>query len=200
MKHVLIVSKAEKLEEYLQIAKEYHVSFEINDFFNAKLLDDEKEIENVITMYKKFGIPKDSTMHGAFFDLAINSSDAKIREISEFRMAQSMEIASRLGVKGVIFHTNYNPDIPGEMYKQQLIDTLVSYLAKLLKQYPNIDIYMENMFDKTPEVLEKISKQLQEYPNYGVIFSGYAAGQEIPALLPLPAKIYVRLVGKCGLD
>lgn len=168
MKHVLIVSKAEKLEEYLQIAKEYHVSFEINDFFNAKLLDDEKEIENVITMYKKFGIPKNSTMHGAFFDLAINSSDAKIREISEFRMAQSMEIASRLGVKGVIFHTNYNPDIPGEMYKQQLIDTLVSYLAKLLKQYPNIDIYMENMFDKTPEVLEKISKQLQKYPNYGV--------------------------------
>lgn len=168
MKHVLIVSKVEKLEEYLQIAKEYHVSFEINDFFDANLLDNEKEIENVISMYKEFGIPEDSTMHGAFLDLSINSSDAKIREISEFRMTQSMEIASRLGVKGVVFHTNYNPDIPGEAYKQHLIDTMVGYLAKLLKQYPDIEIYMENMFDKTPEVLEKISKQLQKYSNYGV--------------------------------
>lgn len=168
MKHVLIVSKVDKLEEYLRIAKEYHVSFEINDFFDAKLLDDEKELENVISMYKEFGIPQDSTMHGAFLDLAINSSDAKIREISEFRMVQSMEIARRLGLKAVIFHTNYNPDIPGEAYKQHLIEAMVSYLSRLLKQYPDIEIYVENMFDKTPDVLEAISIQLQEYQNYGV--------------------------------
>ena len=168
MKHVLIVSKVEKLEEYLQIAKEYHVSFEINDFFDAKLLDDEQEIDRIISLYKEVGIPENSTMHGAFLDLAINSSDKKIREISEFRMGQSMEIASRLGVKGVVFHTNYNPDIPGVLYKQNLIETSVSYLSKLLEQYPNIEIYLENMFDKTPEVLGEISKQLQDYPNYGV--------------------------------
>ena len=168
MKHVLIVSKAEKLEEYLQLAKEYHVSFEINDFFDAKLLDDEKEIENVINKYKEFGIPQDSTMHGAFLDLAINSSDAKIREISEFRMLQSMEIAEKLGVKAVVFHNNYNFDIPGEFYKQNLIDTVVSYLSKLLSQFPDIEIYMENMFDKTPEVLVEISEKLKKFPNYGV--------------------------------
>ena len=163
MKHAMIASKIEKIEEYIQIAKEYHVSFEINDFFDAKLLDDQKEIENVISKYKEVGIPQNSTMHGAFLDLAINSSDAKIREISEFRMVQSMEIARCLGVKGVVFHTNYNPDIPGEVYKQHLIDTMVSYLSKLLKQYPDVEIYMENMFDRTPDVLEGISKQLQEY-------------------------------------
>lgn len=168
MKHVLIVSRAEKLEEYLQIAKEYQVSFEINDFFDARILDNEEEIENVINAYKNVGIPKDSTMHGAFLDLAINSSDARIREISEFRMKQSMEIARKLGVKGVVFHSNYNSDIPGDAYKQHLIEAMSSYLAKLLQEYPEIDIYMENMFDKTPEVLEEISKRLQEYPNYGV--------------------------------
>ena len=168
MKSVLIVSKAQKLEEYLQIAKEYHVSFEINDFFDAKLLDNEKEIDNVVSIYKKLGVPQGSIMHGAFLDLAINSNDAKIREISEFRMAQSMEIASRLGVKGVVFHSNYNQGIPGEDYKKHLIDTMVSYLSKLLKQYPNIEIYMENMFDKTADVLEEISKQLKIYPNYGI--------------------------------
>lgn len=168
MTHVLIVSKAEKIEEYIQIAKEYHVSFEINDFFDAKILDDEQELDRVIVLYKEFGLPENSTMHGAFLDLAINSSDKKIREISEFRMEQSMKIASELGVKAVIFHTNYNPDIPGESYKQNLIENSVRYLSKLLEEYPNMEIYLENMFDKTPDLLEEISKQLQGYPNYGV--------------------------------
>ena len=168
MKHVLIVSKVDQLEEYLRIAEEYHVSFEINDFFDAEMLDDEQEIQHVISRYRKLGIPKNSTMHGAFLDLAIHSSDAKIRDISEFRMVQSMEIARQLGVKGVVFHTNYNPDIPGEGYKKHLIDATVSCLSGLLEQYPDIEICMENMFDKTPEVLEGISKQLQKYSNYGV--------------------------------
>jgi len=168
MKHVMIVSKAENIQEHLQIAEEYHVSFEINDFFDAELLNNEKETEKIINQYKESGISQNSTMHGAFMDLAINSSDTKIREISEFRMAQSMEIASRLGVRGVVFHTNYNPDIPGEDYKTHLIDAMVSYLEKLLNKYPDIDIYLENMFDNTPDVLEAISKRLNSYPNYGV--------------------------------
>ena len=145
MKHVMIVSKAQNLEEHLQIAEEYHVSFEINDFFDAELLNNEKEIEKIINQYKESGISQNSTMHGAFLDLAINSSDKKIREISEFRMVQSMEIAARLGVRGVIFHTNYNPDIPGEDYKVRLIDAMVIYVEQLLKKYPDVKTIVQNI-------------------------------------------------------
>ncbi len=168
MKRFLIVSKTDQLEEYMQISKEYNVSFEINDFFDASLLNNQTKLEKTINTYLQQGIPKNSTMHGAFLDLAIFSTDDKIREISEFRMKQSMEIANRLGLKGVVFHANYNPNIPGEWYKKNLIDITVAYLSKLLKQYPHIDIYIENMFETTPDVFKGISEQLKNYPNYGI--------------------------------
>lgn len=168
MKRFLIVSKTDQLEEYMQISKEYDVSFEINDFFDAKLLNNQTKLEMIINTYIKQGIPKNSTMHGAFLDLAIFSTDDKIREISEFRMKQSMEIANRLGLKGVVFHANYNPNIPGECYKKNLINITATYLSKLLKQYPHIDIYLENMFETTPDVFKEISEQLKDYPNYGI--------------------------------
>ena len=43
MGNFLVVSKADKLEEYKKISEEYGVSYEINDFFMPALLDDEKK-------------------------------------------------------------------------------------------------------------------------------------------------------------
>ena len=168
MKGFSIVSKAERFDEYMQLSKEYDVSFEINDFFNANLLNNQVELEKTINTYLERGIPKNSTMHGAFLDLAIFSTDDKIREISEFRMKQSMEIADRLGLKGVVFHANYNPSIPGDGYRKHVIHSTAVYLAKLLNEYPHIDIYVENMFETDPEVMKGISEELKEYKNYGV--------------------------------
>lgn len=168
MGRFLIVSKADKLEEYIQISKEYDVSFEINDFFDPEILNDKAKLETVKETYIKQGIPKHSTMHGAFFDIAIFSKDTKIREISELRMEQSMQIAKELGVEGVVFHTNYNPGIPGEQYKEYLMDTTSEFLEKLLKRYPKIQIYMENMFEIQPDVLKGISRRLENHTNYGV--------------------------------
>lgn len=164
----LIVSKVDRLKEYKEISEEYSVAFEINDFFVPAILDDKEKQEEIIQEYFKVGIPKGSTMHGAFFDIAIFSQDKKIREVSELRMLQSMEIARRLGVKGVVFHTNYNPYLPSQVYKDQLIATTSDYLAKLLEQFSDIEIYMENMFDTEPDILEGISKKLEGYKNYGV--------------------------------
>lgn len=168
MGRFLIVSKVDKLDEYTQLAKEYDVSFEINDFFDPEILNDKKQLEAVMDTYKKVGIPKHSTMHGAFLDLAIFSREDKIREWSEFRMEQSMQIAKDLGVEGVVFHTNYNPGIPGEQYREYLVHSSAEYITKLLEKYPQIQIYMENMFENRPDVLEGISKRLESYPNYGV--------------------------------
>lgn len=168
MGNFLIVSKAENLSEYKKISEEYNVSFEMNDFFSPAVLDDEKKQEELIQKYLDVGIPKNSTMHGVFLDIAVFSEDKKIREISELRMLQSMQIAEKLGVKGVVFHTNYNPALSGRGYKDHFIESSAQYLKKLLEQYKNIEIYVENMFDTEPEILEGISKKLTDYKNYGV--------------------------------
>ena len=91
----LIVSREDRLEEYLELAKLYNAGFEINDFFNPQLLDDIERQQAVIERYQAAGLPEGSTMHGAFLDVTVFSNDPKIREVSELRIRQSREIGIR---------------------------------------------------------------------------------------------------------
>ena len=109
MGQISIVSLAKDIQKYRALAEEYHVSFEVNDFYNPDVLEDAEEMNRLITFYQEKGLPENSTMHGAFFDIVVFSYDSRVREISELRMEQSMKVAVRLGVRGVVFHTNYSP-------------------------------------------------------------------------------------------
>ena len=44
MGRMLIVSRADQLDAYKQLAEEYSVGFEINDFFAPEVLDDEDKV------------------------------------------------------------------------------------------------------------------------------------------------------------
>lgn len=164
----MIVSRLERLEEYKQIAQEYSIAFEINDFYEPEILDSEEKVQQIICAYQQVGIPEGSTMHGAFLDVTVFSQDRLIRQVSEKRMQQSMDIARQLGVKGVVFHTNCNPLLSDTEYDNTVVKRTVAVLEKLLRSYPEVQIYLENMFDTTPEILLRISKALKEYTNYGV--------------------------------
>lgn len=168
MERFMIVSKADKLDEYMRISEEYNVSFEINDFYEPEILDDNKRQEAVIETYLKRGVPGGSTMHGVFCDIAVFSRDKKIREVSEWRMQQSMQIAKALGVKGVVFHTNYNPSLSDEGYVRYFVNSTSEFLSQLLEAYPDIQLYVENMFETKPYILEQISLRLDKYSNYGI--------------------------------
>lgn len=168
MGKILIVSRVERLTEHLELVGKYNLGLEINDFFDPELLENEARVQAVIDQYLNAGLPEGSTMHGAFLDVTVFSSDVRIREIAKMRMRQSMEIAGKLGVKGVVFHTNWNPMVCGEIYENQVVERTVVYLRELLEQYPAIEIYLENMFDSDPRILARISEPLKGYKNYGV--------------------------------
>ncbi len=168
MAQFLIVAKADGLDEYRKIADEYGVGFEYNDFYMPDLLDDNLKLQSVMDRYRTAGVPEYCTMHGAFFDIIPFSNDSAIRRVSLERMKESMEIAEKMGARGVVFHTNCYPMLYSEMYNKGVIDGIVSALKNLLETYRNIDIYLENMFDGNPDIMKAISEQLSEYVNYGV--------------------------------
>lgn len=170
MGQFLIVTHAKDIGAYKEIAEEYNVGFEVNDFYNPSVLEDTEEMNRLVEFYQAQGMPAGSTMHGAFFDIVVFSYDPRIREISELRMEQSMKIAVRLGVKGVVFHTNISPVLSGVEYDRRAIEMIVEYMECLLKRYPDTQIYLENMFDTDPELLAAISERLCIYDNYGVCF------------------------------
>ncbi len=168
MKNLLVVSLEKSLEAHMQLVRDYHVAFELNDFYDPDVLDNADRIDEIAMRYQQVGIPSGSTMHGAFFDIILHSRDAVVRKNARHRMRQSMEIAWRLGLEAVIFHTNYQPGIVGDDYIQNVIGRNADFLEELLQEYPSVNIYLENMFEDTPEVIASISERLKEYPNYGV--------------------------------
>ena len=179
----LIVSRIDKVLEYIEISKEYDVGFEINDFYEPDILDDEERLNEIIDRYLKLGLPKNSTMHGAFFDLAIFSKDKKIHDISCYRMKQCMEIAKKISVRAVVFHINYNCELSGDIYNSNFVASTSEFLKELLEEYPDINIYIENMFAKGPYIFKRIADVLKDYNNFGVCFDWAHAivfGKSVP--------------------
>ncbi len=168
MKQLLIIPEQAEYEECINLSKEYNLGFEYNDFFQPDLLDDEKKVENIICEYKKQELPKLTTLHGAFFDVIPFSVDKKIREIADLRIEQSIAAAKKLGAKAVIFHTNYTSFLNSESYIDNWIKINTEYWSLKLQKHKDINIYLENMFDASPYLLEKLSLNLCKYNNYGV--------------------------------
>ena len=168
MKQMLIIPDKSQIQKCLELAKEYQLGFEYNDFVLPDVLDDEKLLDEIIAQYKKEELPEYCTMHGAFFDVIPFSMDKRIREVASLRINRSIEIARKMGVKAVVFHTNYSPFLNLEAYVKTWIDTNVGFWSQILEKNQDTNIYLENMFELTPDIIEQLSERLSKYNNYGV--------------------------------
>ncbi len=168
MKQLLIIPNQSCIEKYIELAGKYGVGFEFNEFFMPDILDDESKIKKITDTYKSYDLPVYNTVHGAFFDVIPFSPDAKIKEIATLRIRQSIEAAMEIGAKAVVFHTNYNPFLNSKDYIKSWISLNIEYWSQILTEYPSINIYLENMFDTTPDIMVEMSEELSKYGNYGV--------------------------------
>jgi len=158
-----------ELENYLAFSEEYGASFEYNDFFIPTILDNEKQKTELINIYLSTGRDvSNDTLHGAFLDICVNSADPKIFSASDLRVRQSMEIAAKMGLKAVIFHTNYIVNFRLENYYQSWLDGNEIYWRRVLADFPTLEIYIENMFDDEPMLLKCLAERMSDEPRFGV--------------------------------
>lgn len=184
MKGLYLIPDRENLEESLKFIDENQCACEYNDFFLANILDDRKKQKEIIDTYAKFrsDFSKD-TMHGAFLDVTVHSSDPKIREVSELRVRQSMDIAKEMGLRGVVFHTNRLYGFRDETYLKNWKETNTRFFANICEEYPNQQIFMENMFDEAPDVLCGLAEEMKGYENFGICLDyGHGVISDVPVL------------------
>ena len=180
MGRLLIIPDINNIEKSLELASEYNLGFEYNDFFDPDVLDDESRIEELVDTYKRYQLPSYSTLHGAFFDVIPFSRDKKIREVSMLRIKQSIDVARRLGVAAVVFHTNYNPFLNSDGYKKIWVEENVTLWSEILEANKDLDVYLENMFDTSPDMLKMLAERLSVYSNFGICFDyGHAAISQV---------------------
>ncbi len=154
-----VIPKLDELDKYLELAKEYNLGFEYNEFFIPSTLDNEEKLNNIINEYKKLGRAND-TLHGVFFDITLDSQDEKIRKISFDRVKKSLEIAKELKCKGVVFHTNYITWMKDQAYQNRWVELNAKAYLELIEEFKDLEIYIENMFDLDPYELKNLMDEI----------------------------------------
>lgn len=179
MSRLYLVPDRKDMKRMCALAAEYGCSFEYNEFYMPKVMDDPENQEEIIADYQKYKgeyIGRESvakgfhgdTMHGAFLDVTIHSDDPMIRDASMLRVRQSMEIAKRMGLKGVVFHTGRLAGFRAEGYLRNWRDRNEAFFREIAEQYPAQQIYMENMFDEAPDILAGLAERMRDVKNFGV--------------------------------
>ena len=171
MGDLYLIPDREHIAESMELSEQYHACFEYNDFFLPDILEDGDRVRKIIGFYKSLhrDMSRDM-MHGAFLDLVVHSEDRRIREISELRMRQSMEIAAGMNLRGVVFHGNAIPNFQTDSYLARWLEYNEAFLRRLLREYPGQDIYFENMFDQEPELLVRLAERMRDEERFGICY------------------------------
>jgi len=199
MNQLYCIPFLDELDRYVEFAEKYHAAFEYNEFYVPAILDDEVARNRIIERYQSTGRDcSQDTLHGAFFDICINSGDPKIFAVSDLRIHQSMEVAKRIGLKAVIFHTNYIVNFRLKSYINTWLTLNELYWRKILEEYPNQMVYIENMFDEAPEMITKLAERMKDEPRFAVCFdlahariSGTPLQQWLESVKPYVAHIHI---------
>lgn len=169
MKNLYFIPRVEEIKKYQELSETYHAGFEYNDFYNPKILEEEEAVRRIIRAYCETGRDfSQDTMHGVFYDICINSSDPRIYAASDFRVRQSMDIAKAMGLKAVVFHTNYIVNFRLQSYLNSWVNRNEEYWRGILKEYPEQSIYMENMFDDSPMMLKALADRMKDEERFHV--------------------------------
>ncbi len=164
----MMVPCLEDISGSADMAKKYGCAFEFGDFVSGALLDNRSGLDVLEQRAAQLPNVEKSIVHGAFYDVTIFSSDPKIREVSELRVRQSIGIAQRLGARGVVFHTNYIPTFRVRSYMDAWVEDNRKFWIDMMGEYSDVDIYIENMFDLEPDLLQRLAGELSEYARFGV--------------------------------
>lgn len=176
MGRLYIIPNREDIQNSLCLAEKYGAAFEYNDFWKPEILDDYQKQEEIIDFYRNYRNDfSQDTMHGAFLDVTIHSEDSLIKDASIKRIYQSMDIAKRMGLRAVIFHTGLLSNFRVSSYLRNWKEKNKEFFTKLASEYPNQQIILENMFDDFPFELAELAEEMRDVPNFGVCFD-YAHG------------------------
>lgn len=176
MKNISCIPILTELDEFLAFSRQYGAAFEYNDFFQPSVLDDAVVTRRIVNAYRDTGrdLSRD-TLHGVFLDICVDSIDPLIFKASDLRVRQCMDIARELGLRAVIFHTNYIVNFNLETYRQGWVERNEAYWRGLLSEYQELEVYMENMFDDSPALLVELAQRLA-HPRFGICLDVAHAG------------------------
>ena len=150
---ILVVPTPEHYEDYLSFAAEEGLGFEIQDFIFPQILDDEKKVSELLSLYEKGPVV---SLHGPFIDLNFSGGDKKVFSITRERIEAVASYCNILGAKKMVLHSCFFTVSPKE---DPLYDiwsrTAAGLLCEIAEKY-DITLCIENVIDRDPDIIKRM--------------------------------------------
>lgn len=157
----------ERFYTYLDHVLKYEINLEI--FLKAEVLDittkgDFLKVREILQYNPSL------TIHAPFMDLSPGAIDTKIRQVTIDRFRQTIEYASLVNAKVVVFHSGYEKwkyALDVNLWLQKSLETWKP-LNEFARDY-GIKIAIENIFEDEPSNLRLLMEEMAS-ENFGVCF------------------------------
>ncbi len=150
------------LEQGIAFTIEKRLDYELPTFYFPENLDN-KDVE--IARYRRLladfrGV---LSMHGPIFDTNVVSLDPEIEKISKFRYMQAINVAQEMGVRYLVFHTQWTPIYPAANATKQWLAKVTDFWEQLVAEHlegSNLTVLLENFLDPTPDTLNTLLSRI----------------------------------------
>lgn len=154
-----IVKCVSTREEFnLEKFKELDIGVEVQDFTTPNLEKD--QVEEVFNSYKEKlkGFTYTKSLHGPYLDLKPASPDKDIRRISQKKYLDTLQVAKKLNMDYIIFHSQINPWLREERVRQINNKQHRDFWHRTLDQIKDFTgtILLENIFEDSPLFLKEL--------------------------------------------
>ena len=148
-------------DDYLSLVIENRINPEIG--MDAAVLDSssEKSLTQVASILRREDLSV--TLHGPFFDLSPGAMDPLILSATRKRLKQLCRIAPLFEPKSIVCHGGYDRKrycTVRDVWVDTAVETWQSFLKCL--EPSGIMLVIENVYEKTPEVLVKLFERLAD--------------------------------------
>ena len=130
------------------LAREHALGLELIGFCDARRLQDAEFIHAQAARLEGLA---DRAVHAPYFELAPCAIDPLIRAVALHRMRQAAQVCGRLGVKRMIVHSGYAPQVYfPEWFVPRSVEFWREFLGGLSGDF---ELMVENVLDVGPEPL-----------------------------------------------
>ncbi len=155
------------LESGIEFALNNNICYEVPAFMSPASLDN--QVEELETFRQKLnGFQGTLSLHGPIYDMNPVSLDPQIAKSSRHRYVQALDVCKKLGVKYLVFHSQYTPifDV-ANVYKEWLAQN-VDFWQGLIDEHlgdSDMVILIENFMDTTPDIINNLISKVDS-PNF----------------------------------
>lgn len=178
------------------LARSCGLGLELADFCTALNLDQPERSKREAAMADRMSGLSRFVLHAPFCELTPCAVDPMIGEVSRFRYEQAAELALAHGVKRLVIHSGFVPNVyyPG-WYMEQAPRFWREYLAT---KPADFELLLENVLDPDPDILAQTAAAVDD-PRLGLcldvghaaVYSKRPVSEWIEAFLPYLRHVHL---------